>query len=226
MIQPKSRQYPLLTSVVILLVTLGVISSCELGSEIDSTLVPDNALFRDQFDPISSGEWHLESDELGGSVIENNQMIMRVNAPNTIQYSTLREPVFDDFKLQVDLTLLDGTEAVSYGVLFRMNDRNEFYRFDITGDGRFMVEKANADGSWIQYLDNWKTVDSFEIGKDAWNTLRIDAIGSEISYYVNNALVYSMTDDSLTEGNIGLDIGTFSQTSASAAFDNLIVQYP
>jgi hypothetical protein len=225
-IQPKSRQYPLLASVVILLVTIGVISSCELGSEIESTLVPDNALFLDQFDPISSGEWYLESDELGGSVIENNQMIMRVNAPNTIQYTTLREPVFDDFKLQVDLTLLDGTEAVSYGVLFRMNDRNEFYRFDITGDGRFMVEKANADGSWIQYLDNWKTVDSFEIGKDAWNTLRIDAIGSEISYYVNNALVYSMTDDSLTEGNIGLDIGTFSQTSASAAFDNLIVQYP
>ena len=167
-----------------------------------------------------------DSDDLGGSAIENNQMIIRVNAPNTIQYTTLREPIFDDFRLQVDLTSLDGAEAVSYGVLFRMNDRNEFYRFEITGDGRFMVEKANADGSWLQYLDNWKKADSIEIGKDAWNTLRVDAIGSELKYYVNNSLVYSMTDDFLAVGNIGLDIGAFGQSSASAAFDNLIVHNP
>ncbi|GMQ79170.1 MAG: hypothetical protein BMS9Abin02_1730 [Anaerolineae bacterium] len=226
MIQPQAGQYSFLTSLVILLVTVGVITSCEIDPVIESTLVPDNALFSDQFDPVNSGNWHLESDDLGGSAIENNQMIIGVNAPNTIQYSTLREPVFDDFRLQVDLALLDGTEAVSYGVLFRMNDLNEFYRFEITGDGLFMVEKANADGSWLQYLANWKKADSIEIGKDVWNTLRVDAIGSELSFYVNNTLVYSMTDDALAVGNIGLDIGTFGQLSASAAFDNLIVQNP
>ena len=203
-----------------------LISSCEPERTIESTLAADDALYLDHFDPSTLGNWYVESDEIGESAIENEGLIIRVNSPNTIQYSTLREPLFDDFRLQIDIASLDGSEAVSYGVLFRMNEQNEFYRFDITGDGRFMVEKANTDGSWTRFLNDWKRAESIQTGRDTWNSLRVDAVGSEMSFYVNNILVFNMTDDALSVGHIGLDIGAFDQPSASAAFDNLIIHSP
>ena len=215
-------------SIYLILITAAVflVSSCSQGTAIEAPLAPDDAIFRDNFDSPTLGNWFIESDEFSGSAVENDRLIIRSSMANMIHYSTLREPSFEDFRLQVDIASLDGSAAVSYGVLFRMNERNEYYRFDITGDGRFMVEKANSDGSWTRFLNDWKRDNSIQIGQDSQNTLRVDAIGPSLSFYVNNHLVHSLTDSELTSGNIGLDLGTFDQPSASAAFDNLIILAP
>ncbi len=226
MTQSSANKGAFSINIMLIFAAVILISSCESGGVIESTLAADEALFLDRFDPSTLGNWYIESDDLGGSTIENESMIIRTNSPYTIQFSTLREPLFDDFKLQVDVAILDGSKGASYGVLFRMNDQNEFYRFDITADGRFMVEKANADGSWTRFLNDWKRAESIQLGQDTWNSLRVDAVGPEISFYVNSILVHKITDEALSSGQIGLDIGAFDQPSASAVFDNLIIHNP
>ena len=39
---------------------------------------------------------------------------------------------------------------------------------------------------------------------EAWNTLRVEARGTSLSFYINGTLLWSGTDSSLSSGRVGL----------------------
>jgi hypothetical protein len=99
--------------------------------------------------------WLLEGDAVGRSLILNEQLVIQIDAPNTMQYATLNEPTFSDFVLEVDARLLSGPEESSYGIIFRQDEDGRFYRFQITGTGFYVLERRNGDGSWTRLTDGW-----------------------------------------------------------------------
>ena len=137
------------------------------------------ALFREEFVLGRTGTWLLESDEIGSAEIIPEQLLIEINAPNTVQYVTLEEPAFSDFTLEVDGRLLQGALSSSYGVLFRMKSPQEFYRFEITGDGMYLLERHDDSGGWVRLLDDWRDTVAINKGLDAVNRLKIDANGSQ-----------------------------------------------
>ena len=179
--------------------------------------------FRDEFIPGQTGNWLLEQDELGSTAVANEQLVITVAAPNTIQYATLTDRTFDDFVLEVDAWQRGGAPESSYGVLFRVQEDGQFYRFDITGNGLYMIERRATDGTWTRLLPEWTATAAINQGLNVANRLKVIANGAELGFYVNDILLTQLSDSTLSGGRIGLDAGSFAGNALQVSFDNVSV---
>lgn len=190
------------------------------------TLDDPNIILIDEFKAGETNEWVLEGDSDGKSTILNERLVIELEAAHLMQYAVLSEPHLSDFILEVDVLQLAGNLESSYGVLFRMQSPEQFYRFDITGSGLYILERHNADGSWTRYFEDWIESDAVKTGLAVTNRLKIAALGPDLSFYINDQLVQQVNDGSYTSGQIAMDAGTFGYTGLQVAFDNLVVRQP
>ena len=184
----------------------------------------EDALFWDNFTPGETGDWFLEADDGGSTAVINQELVIAINQPNTLQFTALQEQTFTDFVLEVDTRQIAGSPESSFGVLLRMQNNDQFYRFDITGSGLFMVERRDADGRWTQFLDDWTASDAINQGFNVPNRLKVVAQGSKLSFFANDILLHQIDDVIFPSGGIALDAGTFGQGDLQVAFDNLVVR--
>ena len=181
-----------------------------------------NTLFYDNFAPGQMGAWLLEQDEVGKTAVLNEQLIIEINAPNTVQYSALANELFDNFTLTVDVSQLQGSLDSSYGVLFRMVSPEQFYRFAMTGEGTFVVERRD-NGRWLRLSDDWPVAPAINQGLNVANEIKITAVNDTLTFFVNGIEVQQVTDSTYSLGGIALDAGTFGHTGLQVAFDNVQV---
>lgn len=219
----RRRGFAFLSSTIFIALVLtgcGDQSSLSAGSR---PALAGSGAFQEEFVPGETGNWVFEEDELGSTAVVNEQLVITVNTPNTIQFSTLTEPSFVDFLLEVDAWQRSGSSESSYGVLFRMLDNQQFYRFEITGTGLYMIERHNVDGTWTRLIPEWTPTAAINKGLNVPNRLKIIATGPDMAFYVNDILLTQVRDDQYAEGLIGLDAGTFSGGSVQVSFDRLSV---
>lgn len=183
-------------------------------------------LFADEFTVGQTGNWLLEGDSVAQATIRDGQLFIDVNGPNVAQFATLQEPTLGDFVVEVDATQLAGNPESSYGLLFRLQSPNAFYRFEITSSGLYIVERRDPAGAWTRLVEEWTSAPAVQTGLNAVNRLKVEAAGSNLSVYVNDQLLRQLTDATYTAGNIALDAGTFGQAGLQVAFDNLVVWKP
>jgi hypothetical protein len=207
-----------------LLLLMVILSACsDMQIVIPGVAQP---LFRDEFILGQTGDWFLESDDSGSTTIVPEQLLIEVKEPDLVQYATLTEPTFSDFSLQVDGRLLSGSSHSSYGVLFRMQGPEQFYRFEVTADGTYLLERHDAGGSRNLFMGDWHDSEAINEGLNVVNKLGVRANGSKVSLFVNDEFLQEVTDSAYQEGNIALDAGTFDLAPIHVSFDNLLVTPP
>ena len=200
-----------------------VLAACS-GDSLPGT-DPD-LLFSENFAPGAVGDWLIEGDAVGQTTLLNENLVIEIDEPNVMQFATLQTPGFSDFILEVDVRQLQGDTQSSFGILFRMQNPNQFYRFEITGNGMFMLERRNGDGTWTRFLEDWVDSQAIRQGYNEVNRLKVRAIGPNISIFANETLLFQASDSAYTSGTIALDAGTFTQPGLQVAFDNLEVREP
>ena len=205
-----------------------LLAACD-GAEPRSTtagLDDPELIYGDDFSSESAGPWLVEADEFGATALQDGRLLIEVGQAATMQFTTLEEPTFDDFDLTVDAELIAGDREATYGLLFRMAGPETFYRFELTGDGRYIVESHESDGSWRRLVDDWQKSDAIMTGPGAINRLRVVASGPAMAFYVNDELLEELQDGRYPAGQLALDAGAFGNKPTSVAFDNLVVRAP
>ena len=192
----------------------------------DTVSLGDEVIYEDSFVAGEMGDWLIEGDGVGKTAVIDEQLVIELNQPNVMQFSTLSAPAFTDFVAEVDVRQLQGDLQSSFGILFRMQSSGQFYRFEITGNGQFMLERRNEDDTWTRFVDDWTDSAAINQGIGATNRLKVEAVERNISVYVNDILLAQASDNSYTNGTIGLDAGTFTLPGLQVAFDNFQVQEP
>lgn len=210
---------------------LASVSSCQPGGGFLG--LGQETLFEDSFEPGASGEWDLEGDAEGSASIDNGSLTISVAGANVLQYATLEQPLFDDFALDLDATILSGSASDTYGVLFRLvpatslEGKDAFYRFELTANGDYILERHHPDGTWTRLTDGWQSSTAIESGVGAANHMQIVASGSSVSIYVNGTPLGQYTDsDPLLQGRLAVDAASYGPSSFLVAFDNLIIRTP
>lgn len=206
-----------------LAVCLLALAGCGGFAAPGESALADGVIFQDSFAPGETGPWLLEGDQMGRTFIDGEQLVIALDQPNTMQFATLAEPIFDDFTLEVDVRQVAGNPESSFGLLARMADPTQFYRFEITGAGLYMVERRSASGEWTQYLPDWTASPAINQGLNSPNRLKLVAQGASLAFYANDVLLYEVGDALFTTGTIALDAGTFGQGGLQVAFDNVVV---
>lgn len=212
----RLRYFPasLLCSILVLL------AACiDVGTRTDADL-----LYSDYFLVGRTGPWRIEGDEAARGVVNDGHLTIEVDSPQTVHFVTLDDPVFSDFVLEVDAVQLAGPRQSSYGVLFRLQDRLHFYRFDITSNGLYVVEKHDGEAGWQRLSEGWVATGAILQEVNAVNTLKVAADGPVLSFFVNDQLLTQIRDESYAEGKIALDAGTFNQGGLRVSFDNVLVR--
>jgi hypothetical protein len=138
----------------------------------------------------------------------------------TYSYWSLAGERLEDFVLEVETTQLAGPDDNDYGVILRHQDDANFYSFEISGDGYYTFTKL-VDDELLEIIP-WRESKAVHQGQRQ-NTLRVEAIGPDFSFYINDKLVDAAIDSDFSQGDIGLLVGTYEETGVEVAFDNLKV---
>lgn len=184
-------------------------------------------LFQDDFSDVTSG-WDRNNWDNGFTDYVDGAYQVQVKAENYDVWANPSRYFDGDISIEVDAIKVDGELDDNFGILARYSgspSSPSFYFFYISSDGFAVIGKV-LEGS-LTYLssEQMEYTDAINQGY-ATNHLRADLIGSELSFYVNDILVATAYDSSLSAGDIGLDGGTYSIPSTTFLFDNILVTEP
>jgi len=151
----------------------------------------------------------LETEEL---FYQNNRY--HIHSPDEDWY-TWQNETFNDFVYEVEARWQAGEEDYGFGIIFRVQDSDNFYLFDITSTGYFKIDKK-VDGEYFD-LSDWER--NTAINAQGVNYLKVEAVGNLLTFFINNNKIKEVFDSTFEEGNIGL----FAGGDVHASFDNLKV---
>ena len=181
--------------------------------------LPDNAgqvLFEDDFS-TDTGQWGL----IDGLAIADNQFSFRLTTPSDYIWSVF-DGDYGDVDYQVDTRKLGGTDNNSFGQIFRFQDADNFYAYEISSDGFYLVSKKE-DGSWSTLIP-WTA--SSVINKGGENQMAVIAQGSQFSFLVNGVQIDTVQDGAFGSGALGLLASSYDEPDVAVAFDNVLVRVP
>lgn len=137
---------------------------------------------------------------------------LRALKPVTLTGLAVAEEVVD-FKLGVDVKIVESSTNASLGLMFRQIDDANRYYFLISDEGEFAVFLVDQN-QWISLID-WTPTSAINPGEE--NRLKIEAVGDQFAFYINNTWVGGTKDNTHSHGYVGLvtsldaagDEGTF-----------------
>jgi hypothetical protein len=187
--------------------------------EVKPPVTSPQLVYEDDFSNPKSG-WTQASGEEGESYYKDGEFHGIVNKWDWAGWQYNRNAGrFGDFTIEEDMRLVNGPSNSSYGLIFRCQDDNDFYRFLISANGNYLVG-TKLDGKWTE-LQKW-TMSEY-VGKgNSTNHLKVVCKGSHIQVYVNEHYLTTVIDTSFAEGYIGGIIDT-PEPNTHVAFDNLKV---
>lgn len=179
--------------------------------------------YEETFD--ESGTWRVGDDaDVNGQVVDGvYDMLMK--SDDALIWTTAGES-FTDGIYQVEATQVAGPDNNGYGMLLRLDDNNDdFYVFKISGDGYVWIGRYLGGGAEADALvgDWWFESPAVHKGLDQTNTLRVNAEGGNMIFFVNGQEVGRVTDNTLASGDIGLWLESFGKGGVQVQFDNFTV---
>ena len=185
------------------------------------------------FDDFSNNdnEWPVEylEDELGFYEAfvddEQEEYVVAVGSDTDDGHVVWFSPTMNDltdFVFSIEADAETESESYLYGVVFRSNDQGAYF-FEIDFEG-FSVTAIDANDDWIELVEY---TFSDAVKPDDVNELRVEAIGSQFTFFINNEEVASMEDNSFPKGTLGVVADAFERgDELTVVFDNLRVTTP
>jgi len=204
--------------------------------QLDNQPVPEvlqqdsNILFQDDFSDPSSG-WDQFSDADGITNYENGAYRIRIDQS---EFTFWANPGLDgilpsDVRVEVDATKVGGPDFNDYGLICRYSgagNQASFYEFIISSDGYGGIVLVTESSQ--QVISGGGELESFAFIRQgsATNHIQADCFGSLLTLYVNGTPLTSVSDTTLTTGDVGLLASTYEEAGVDILFDNFLVTMP
>lgn len=195
------------------------LSACSVGMSVQS----GDVLFQDDFSRTISG-WDQHHDSTYDADYRQGTYAIRVHQADTDVWATARLK-FDDVKVQVEASKIEGPDNNIFGVLCRYQDARNFYFFVISSDGYAGIG-VNKDGRRRLLSDEALLPSAAVRQGQAGNVIRADCIGYNLRLYVNGVLVAEAQAAEWPAGDVGLIAGTYDQGGLEIWYDNFSVVKP
>ena len=169
-------------------------------------------------DPLadnSQGHTWLEGTYKQGSTCSFTNGVYQATQPNPGYFHTCMAQATDysNFAVEVQMTLASGDYA---GIVFR-NANSSSYLFSVFTTGQYMLQLFDPSHSTGMTLSQGPAP-PISLGQSY--TLAVGAEFGNIGLYVNQQKIASVTDPTLTHGQIGVLVGNVNSSSAVALFSN------
>lgn len=177
------------------------------------------ALFQDKFkDPK---QWTLGSKPAGSVALGGGELTIAVSQPGGYLFSVRQGTALADFYAEVTASPSICKGGDEYGMLVRVSESVEFYRFALTCDGQARVDRyvsGRASSPQPPVLSG-----AVPPGAPSESRLAVLAISSELSFFANGEYLFSVHDPSLPSGTLGVFAHSNGQTAVTVNFSDLQV---
>ena len=174
--------------------------------------------FEDDFDD-GSGGWWLGEDDSGTVRIEDGVLIVRNWTASPVRTGTTPGLAAVDVDLAVDAMFVDGSVDNWHTLFCRREGRSE-YAASFSADG-YYTANLFVDGESVRRQEP-ATRDVIHQGAGAINHAKLSCIGTQIRFWVNDALLLDWTDDTLSTGEFGLAVSAMDGEYSEVVFDNFV----
>ena len=204
-------------------ITITMDSDASLTAQFKTTLTVPEVLFSDDFSD-EAGVWDTFSDENGSVSYENGWLHLINYTTATSDTGTFAHQHFTDFILEVETTLVGGTDDNWHSVACRLKDGYNYYGFAISADGYYLISRFS---DWDQIFLAGPTYSThINQGRGVVNLIHIECIGSNLNLSVNGHLLATATDATFSGGDIVLTATSWGGSFTEIAFDNIVVSEP
>lgn len=201
--------------------------------------VDTGILFQDDFSANSNGwETGVDAGDYGTTLREfvDGQYVLTATSSQEYYIILNSIPNFtaQDFVLSLDVTVLESTATSGdFSMEFSLREADgisgRHYSFVFYNDATSYGE-VWPTGDYESIIPFWENEpnNAIQLEPGVKNTVRIEAIGTTFSVYVNDQLIKSVTDETIQEtgeASINMALNQSSQT-VKIAFDNLIITAP
>ena len=175
-----------------------------------------SAPFEDDFSDPASG-WGAASHETYVRGYQQGRYLFQIDVPQWFVWATSGRR-YQDVELE-SVARSAGRSDNHYGLICRYSEET-FYYFAISADGYYAIFRMDESGDLLP-LTGSAMLRSAVIHTDGTdNRLRASCQGSDLTFYVNGAVVAQVEDAVLVEGDVGMAAGTVSEGGASVWFDD------
>lgn len=131
---------------------------------------------------------------------------------------------YTNFTFQAEMVLNQGNDNSDSGLLFRADkNSNKFYRFAVDDQGGCSVlVSVDTTGTNTRDLKDCEA-SQFNSGLGVTNTVAVVARGDQLSFYINQQLVTTVSDSTYSHGQIGFAVGNQDSKTSEAIFTNVKV---
>jgi hypothetical protein len=183
-----------------------------------ATIAAGTLLHSDDFS--QAGALGEEEDRETRYAYENGAYVITVKESQQIAWARFGD-TYANAVTQVEASLAAGPEVSAAALIFRYQDEDNFYIFNVNGAGQYDLE-LRRDGEWTTLVP-WTSAPAIN-RKGAANVLRVETVDDMITMYINSAALQTISDASFSSGQMALAVNTFEEGGASVTFDNLRVE--
>ncbi len=199
----------------LLFVLLLLIGGCRPNS--------DGALFRDRFDDPRSG-WGHDSTVALERGYQDGDYYIELFTPNWLSWATPGQR-FDDVVVEAEARSVNGGGDGNLGLICRFTSPDNFYYFAVTGDGYYAIILVEDGEPEVLTGDGFLPSPAVHADNGVYD-LRAVCQGDQLSLYVGDQEVATVSDDTWTQGDIGIGVGSGPSGTIRVNFDNVLVTAP
>ncbi|NIM95121.1 MAG: hypothetical protein GTO18_15600 [Anaerolineales bacterium] len=174
-------------------------------------------------DDFSSDEgWQLSQDPNGATSILNERLVIAIRTSGGFRYSLSPADPLDNFFLEVVIQPLVCQPGDEYGIMYRVNESLEHYRFTLDCDGEARVTRVMNDGA-VYLIPKTDTYAAYP-GPMAGNTLGVWGRGDQFRFWINGMEVFEASDTLINGGGFGLFARLDKGDQTTVSFDNFLIR--
>jgi len=180
-------------------------------------------VYHDNFSNPNSG-WPTIIDEGSSIAYQFEGLRFLINNPN-YDYWSAPANSYKDVRVSVVSSKLGGPDDNEYGIICRLNDKNNYYGFLIGSDGYAGIVKVKGGDVSLLTSDEMQFFEVIRLG-EARNDLEAVCTGPRLTFSINGEFVLETEDDEYPSGRAGLMISSRNFAGVDIFFDDFTVRNP
>lgn len=143
---------------------------------------------------------------------------------NTYVYLTYDPYIYTDVRLDAAVLNQAGTNNNYFSLVCRYDPDLGWYEFNVSSNGLWSLLHYDEQTQRFNQLYDGGSF-SIKTGQNK-NIFSLECDGNEISAYINDKLMKTVTNNRIAEGQIGLSVSAFNDVPVKVSFDTLVISEP
>lgn len=153
--------------------------------------------------------------------VENNRLNLYTDVPGALLLAPRNAPAVNDFYVELTANSSLCEDNDEYGMMLRINSAGDHYRFALSCDGRAKVERV-LNGA-ISVPAEWQAFPHLPSVSPSIVKLSVWASGSEMRFFVDDVLLFTVNDTVIYSGRVGAFIRARGEGPLTVSFSDLFV---